>query len=204
MRAVRTLPEGYEEIYSLDLQKDRRAVVAVNLVASAVALLMLVPMGFLVPFSTLLGAAGETTPFARILVLAVLMIAYMPAHELVHGVAMRICGTEKVEYGFTGMYAYARSGDCYGKGAYIFIALAPIVFWGIVLAAANALVPVEWFWVVYLVQVANVSGSAGDLFVIVRISRLPKDILVKDYGVGMSVCSRTGEVGRRRSPEAAS
>ena len=203
MRAVKTLPEGYVEVYSVDLQKDRRAVVAVNLAASAIALLMLVPMGFLVPFSTLLDAEGETAPFARILVLAVLMIAYMPAHELVHGVAMRICGTEKVEYGFTGMYAYARSGDCYGKGAYIFIALAPIVFWGIVLAAANTLVPVEWFWVVYLVQVANVSGAAGDLFVTVRFFRLPKDILVRDYGVGMSVYSRTGEVGRR-SPEAAS
>lgn len=75
------------------------------------------------------------------------------------------------------------------KKAYIFIALAPVVLWGIVLAVINAFVPEAWFWVVYLLQVINLSGAAGDLFVTVKFSRFPKDILVRDYGVGMTVYS---------------
>ena len=94
------------------------------------------------------------------------------------------------------MYAFAGSRDYDGKGAYVFIALAPIVFWGIVLAVINCLVPAEWFWVVYLIQVINLSGAAGDLFVTVRFSRLPGDILIQDSGVGMKVFSKGG--GARR------
>ena len=105
-------------------------------------------------------------------------------------IPVKICGTKKVKYGFTGLYAFAGSQDYYGKKAYIFIALAPVILWGIVLGTINPFVPVQWFWVVYMLQIINLSGAAGDLFVTVRFSRLPKDILVRDYGVGMTVFSQ--------------
>ena len=114
----------------------------------------------------------------------------MVLHELVHGIAMKICGTKKVKYGFTGMYAFAGSQDFYNKKAYIYIALAPVVLWGSVLAVITPLVSAEWFWVVYMIQIINVSGAAGDLFVTVKFLRLPRDILIRDYGVGMKVFSK--------------
>jgi hypothetical protein len=118
------------------------------------------------------------------------MILYMILHELVHGVAMKICGTKKVKYGFTGMYAFAGSEDLYDKKSYIFVALAPVVFWGVVLLIINLFVPLGWFWVVYLIQIANISGAAGDFFVTVKFLKMPRDILVQDYGVGMTVYSK--------------
>ena len=192
MRAVKTLPKGYKEIYSIDFQKDKKASLFVNLIAIAILMLLIVPMHFLVPISTLFDMEGGLGNYSiRFLALIVLIIMYMVFHELVHGIAMKICGTEKVKYGFTGLYAFAGSSDYYGKRAYIFIALAPVVLWGIVLAIINPLVPVEWFWVVYIIQVMNISGAAGDLFVTVRFSRFPKDILVRDHGVGMTVYSQS-------------
>lgn len=197
MKAVGNLPDGYSEIYSVDLQKDKKAAVIVNVLAIVIAAVLVVVMQFFVPLSSVFrmqdGMAGY---FLRFAVLLVAMVLYMVLHELVHGAAMKLCGTKKVRYGFTGMYAFAGSRDYYGKGAYVFIALAPIVFWGIVLAVINCLVPVEWFWVVYLIQVINLSGAAGDLFVTVRFSRLPGDILIQDSGVGMKVFSKDG--GARR------
>ena len=130
--------------------------------------------GILVKYGVMLGA----------------LIVYMVLHELVHGIAMKLCGTKKVKYGFTGMYAFAGSEDFYDRKAYIFIALAPVVLWGIVLAVINPLVPVDWFWIVYFIQICNLSGAAGDLFVTVRFLRLPRDILIRDYGVGMRVYSK--------------
>ena len=115
----------------------------------------------------------------------------MVLHEIVHGIAMKMCGTKKVRYGFTGLYAYAGSDDYYDKKAYIFIALAPVVFWGVVLLIINLLVPIGWFWVVYFIQIINLSGAAGDLFVTAKFLRLPNDVLVKDYGVSMTVYSKT-------------
>ena len=56
-------------------------------------------------------------------------------------------------------------------------------------AIINILVPKEWFWVVYLLQVFNISGAEGDFFVTVKFSKMPEDILVKDCGIGMTVYS---------------
>lgn len=191
MKAVSTLPEGYKEIYSIDLKKDKKAAVLVNAIAIVIAVLLCVPMHFYVPITTLFDMQGGLGAYImRFAALLLLMVVYMVLHELVHGAAMKLCGTKKVKYGFTGLYAFAGSADYYGKKAYIFIALAPVVLWGIVLAVINAFVPEAWFWVVYLLQVINLSGAAGDLFVTAKFSRFAKDILVKDYGVGMTVYSK--------------
>lgn len=187
MNALEVLPEGYREIYSVDLQKDKKMSVLVNGSAFAIAAVMAVVMHFFVPFDTIYD--GDFT-IVKLWAALIGSVAYMVLHELVHGIAMKICGTQKVKYGFTGLYAFAGSKDYYPLKPYIFIALAPIVVWGVVLAIINAFVPLEWFWVVYLIQIINISGAAGDLFVSVKFSRLPKDILVQDYGVGMTVYSR--------------
>ena len=188
MKALETLPEGYKEYYSLDLQKDKRTAIFVNFMAVLIAVLMIVPMNFAVPiFSTIHADLGT---IMRLFALSVLLIVYLILHELVHGIAMKSCGTKKVKYGFTGLYAFAGSNDYYDKKSYIYIALAPIVLWGIIIAIINFLVPIEWFWVVYFIQITNLSGAAGDLFVTVKFSRFPKDILIKDHGVGMTVYSK--------------
>lgn len=187
-RAVETLPAGYQEYYSLDLQKDKKIALFVNVLAFVIAVLLVVPMHFAVPLFSLFYADGGA--LIRLVVLVLLIVVYMVLHELVHGIAMKSCGTKKVKYGFTGLYAFAGSDDYYDKKSYIYIALAPIVLWGVLIAIINLFVPVEWFWVVYFVQVMNLSGAAGDLFVTVKFSRFPKDILIKDHGVGMTVFSK--------------
>ena len=191
MKAVETLPEGYRELYSVDLQKNKKVALLVNLLAIVIAVVLAVTMHFFVPISSLFDMQnGLGSYLIRFAALSVLMIVYMVLHELTHGIAMKICGTKKIKYGFTGLYAFAGSNDYYNKKAYIFIALAPIVLWGVVLAIINPFVPLEWFWVVYMLQIINLSGAAGDLYVTVKFSGFPKDILIRDYGIGMTVFSK--------------
>ena len=188
MKSFENLPENYNKIYVIDLQKNKKMSVIVNGLAIIIAALLAIPMSFIVPFNTMFDVeSGMNTMLMKSGILIALMIAYMVLHELVHGIAMKICGTKRVKYGFTGLYAFAGSNDYYDKKSYIFIALAPVVLWGIVLVIVNLLVPIEWFWIVYLIQIINLSGAAGDLFVTVKFSRLPSDILIQDYGVGMTV-----------------
>ena len=188
MKAIGVLPEDYGEIYSLNLQKDKRTAMIVNLLALAIAAVMAVSMNFFVPVTSVFDMSGGIVRyFLRLAALIVLMVLYMVLHELVHGIAMKLCGTKRVKYGFTGLYAFAGSEDYYDKKSYIFIALAPIVLWGTVLAAVNFFVPTEWFWIVYMIQLINISGAAGDLFAAVKFSRMPKNILIQDSGVSMRV-----------------
>lgn len=191
MKSYRTLLPDYIEYYSVDLQKNKKIALLVNVMAILIGVIMAVPMHFVVPISTLYSMdQGFFNYILRFVVLLVSMVGYMILHELIHGVVMKICGTKKVKYGFTGLYAFAGSDDYYNKKAYIFIALAPVVLWGLIIAIINCFIPVEWFWVVYIVQIINISGAAGDLFVTFKFSRFPKDIIVKDYGVGMTVYSK--------------
>lgn len=190
MKAIKELPVGYKKIFSVNLQKDKKIATIINVGAILIAVLMAVPMNFYIPISTLFDfTQGVKNYFTRFIVLMVSMIAYLILHEAVHGVAMKICGTKKVKYGFTGLYAYAGSDDFYDKKSYIFIALAPVVLWGIVLAVVNCFVSQNWFWVVYLIQISNISGAAGDIYVTAKFSKMPSDILVTDCGVGMTVYS---------------
>ena len=190
MNSYQALPEGYKEILSIDLQKDKKTMIFINGVAVGVALIMAVLAHFFVPITTLFDMSqGFAVYFVRLFVLMIGSVLYIILHELVHGITMKLCGTKKVKYGFNGIYAFAASDDYYDKKSYLMIAMAPVVFFGIFLAVLNCIVPTHWFWVVYLIQISNVSGAMGDFYVTARFRKLPNDILVKDYGVGMTVYS---------------
>ncbi|MBQ6539503.1 MAG: DUF3267 domain-containing protein [Oscillospiraceae bacterium] len=187
-----SLPAGYREIESIDLQKNKKLAFIVNAIAVVIAVLMVIPAVGALASSLNLSLSelsdGELRGMLiKLVVLVAGMIVYLILHELVHGITMKIFGTKKVKYGFTGLYAFAGSDDYYDKPSYITIALAPIVVWGIVLLILNITVGHDWFWVVYLIQIINISGAAGDLYVTWKMSKLPPDILVKDIGVSMTV-----------------
>lgn len=146
MKAVEHLPKGHREIYSIDLQKNKKTALLVNLSAVLMAALLIVPIHLIVPISSLFDMENGVKCYVfKFIVFFFLLILYMILHELVHGMAMKICGTKKVKYGFTGMYAYAGSNDYYDKKSYIFIALAPVVLWGIVIAMVNPFAPLNGF-----------------------------------------------------------
>lgn len=190
MRAKNILPESYKEIFSVNMQTDKKTMLIVNGLALVITAAIAIPMHFHISIATLFDMEnGFGMYILRFAVMIISMVLYIVLHELVHGITMKLFGTKKVKYGFTGMYAFAGSDDYYDKTSYIVIAMAPIVVWGVVIAIINALVPIEWFWVVYIIQIANISGAAGDLYVTAKFLKMPKDILVHDSGVSMTVYS---------------
>ena len=178
---LQELPVGYREVLSIDLQKNTKQALLVNGLAIAIAAVMLV-VGFLLMPVFRIGAN-----LLALMAFLACSVAYMVLHELVHGACMKLFGAKRVRFGFTGMYAYAGSEEYFQKGAYIVVALAPLVVLGAVLLALNIAAGAQYFWFVYLLQLINVSGAAGDLYVSFRFLRMPKDILVRDTGVSMTV-----------------
>lgn len=188
---TQVLPEGHREILSVDLQQDKKLAVVINSL-SLVSLLLLAPIGFLiVPFRELFDFSRGLGPYLlRLGVLLVSLMAYVVLHELTHAAVMKGYGAQKLRFGYTGLYAFAGSeGDYFGKRAYRHIALAPLTVWTLVFAVLSALVPRDWFWVVWVLLIMNISGAAGDVYVTLRFLKLPGDILVNDTGVAMKVYS---------------
>lgn len=190
MKSTTALPSGYNEIYSLDLQKDKKTALLVNILSLLLAALTFIVGMLIAPLSGFFDIDDSLIDmFIKIGIAFGGMFLYIILHELVHGICMKFFVHTKIRYGFTGLYAYAGCDAYFNKRDYIIIALAPIVVWGIVLALICGFLPIEWFWVFHFIQLINISGAAGDIYVTYKFSRMPTDILVHDTGVAMTVYS---------------
>lgn len=182
-----SLPAGYRLAETIDLQKDKKAALKVNLLGLGAMLLMILAM---LPFRRLhLPQTGEPGPFLlRAAVLCAAYLAYIALHELTHAAVMRHFGARKVRFGFTGLYAFAGSEeDYFAKLPYRAIALAPLLVWGVLFGLLCLLVPRDWFWTAWLLQVGNVSGAMGDVWVTLHLRHRPDACLIRDTGVNMQV-----------------
>ncbi len=186
MKSTKELPEGYSEIFSVDLSKNKRQAIFVNVLALVIAVAMIVPAIIFVSIPELdIGAF-----LIRASVALVGIFVYIILHELTHGLFMVLFGCKKPKYGFGGLYAYARADFYFSKLAYVTIALAPVVIFGALFAVLSIAIPASWFYTVYVLQVVNISGAAGDIYVTAKFMLLPRDILVFDTGTAMTVYSR--------------
>lgn len=188
------LPEGYVQTDHVNLQQDKRTALIINISATVlmIALFALAHFAF-VTVSTFfdIDTYGFGIYFLRFAVLMLGYIAYIILHELTHAAVMKLFGASKIRFGFTGLYAYAGSEvDYLDKTAYLPVALAPLIVWGVIFTVILILVPADWFWVVYFWQVGNIAGAMGDMYVFARFVKKPDDVLFRDTGVEMFVYSK--------------
>ena len=59
--------------------------------------------------------------------------------------------------------------------------------WGAILFLLERRLPVEWFWFFYIIQISNVSGSVGDMYCVLHLFRLPKNVVIQDSGTRMRI-----------------
>ena len=187
MNCIQKLPEGYEVIRSVDLQKDKKAMLTVNGIALVLTLVLFVIMNSIYSMTKWIDSSLENGTFLfQLIALAIAAIAYVILHEITHGITMKCFGGKEVRYGFTGMYAYAGSqNDWFSRNAYICIALAPLVVWGIIFFVLPFLFP-NYTWVFWFLQIFNVSGAAGDMYVTWLSTKMPASVYVRDTGVDMA------------------
>lgn len=181
------LPYGYREVRRVDLVNNRKEAVLINLLALLIAGAA-TAFGFVIcpPFSEV---QIDIFTVLGIVLLFVGIVAYMVLHEIVHGVFMKAFSGVKPRYGFTGFYAYAGSDALFDRTQYIIITLAPVFILGVVLAVLTAAFYETAFWYFYIVQIVNLSGAAGDLYVGWLIARAQSDVMVRDTGTDMSFYS---------------
>jgi len=179
------LPKGYVKIESIHLEKDKKHKRKINLIAMILAVIVLMAGQLAHPYdeaaSVLLGKAWV------LLALMGVLFAYMVLHEWVHGLFIRIFTQTKPVYGMKSIYLYAGSSAYLDRRSYTIIALAPVLIFGAILLVLAFALPRNWFWLVHIVQIANIAGSAGDFYGVFRMQRMKKSILIQDLGDGMKV-----------------
>ena len=114
MKTFDRLPGGYRLAFEVDMKKDKKLVLWVNIAAMAGAAVMAVPMAFIVPLRPLFDMSNGFGPyFLRFGVLIAASWLYIVLHELTHGAAYKLFSKNKLNFGFNGLFAWCGCRDCF-------------------------------------------------------------------------------------------
>lgn len=183
------LPENYDLLDTIDLKNDRKSNGLVQAISIVIYILMFLG-GYFTKNLTFFAYLHYKYILFNLLIAVLGSIVYIVLHELTHALFMKIFAPKcKPRFGFTAGMAFAYSDEYFKKIPYVVITLAPLVLWTALLLIPCLLVPVIYFWGVYFIQMFNVAGAAGDLFVTIKLLRKPSNVLISDSGVQMEIYS---------------
>ena len=181
---------GYKECTRIDLVKNKKEALLVNIYGIIIMVVMavfipLLIMGGIIEFNL------ETTFPLFFIVLLLSLILYIPLHEIVHGIVLKNYTDEKLSFGWKLVYAYCGSKEAVvDRKEYYAVALAPLLVFSVVFISLMVLNPsLSLVW--YVMEIMNVSGSVGDIYVSIKLRKeKSRDILITDSGTDMSFWSR--------------
>ena len=181
---------GYKECTRIDLVKNKKEALLVNIYG----IIIMVVMAVFIPLLIMDGIIEfnlETTFPLFFIVLLISLILYIPLHEIVHGIVLKNYTDEKLSFGWKLVYAYCGSKEAVvNRKEYYAVALAPLLVFSVVFISLMVLNPsLSLVW--YVMEIMNVSGSVGDIYVSIKLRKeKSRDILITDSGTDMSFWSR--------------
>ena len=184
MNASKTLPDGYVQSGEVNLKKNKRLAITLNIIALFVGILsfyLLSSFAALVR-PDLMNISGSMTAGVWAVMLG-LVVLLMTIHESVHGFFFWVFTRSRPVFAFRLFYAYAGAPDWYiPTRQYMIVTLGPLVIIGAVGILLMLLVPESWVLFIAFVVALNTGGSAGDLLVFTRLFKLSPTCLANDTG----------------------
>jgi hypothetical protein len=191
IRPTKSLPENYHAIGSIDLSKNLRALIWLNLIGLGLFVLtgsvFIQALYWLRPHEAGNGLTLNLSGAGSILELVVAFLALYAGmillHEAIHGLFFWSFTGERPVFAIRWSYAYAAApGWFLPRNLYFVIALSPLVGISLLGLAIFALAPPAWFMPTLVVVVANASGAIGDIWVALWLLRHPPTCLARDQG----------------------
>lgn len=173
--ASKTIDNGYVMAEKIDLMKNTKLAIMINLGAVLVMLPFIAVPVLVWRLSDSFATTGLDISLSSILIFLLGIILIMVIHEFVHGLAFKYYSKAKIKYGFTGLYAYAGCPDWFfKKREYLVIDMAPCVVLNLLMVVSLFFVQGEVFYIIYLILAIHFSGCIGDIYVTLKLIRYPQ------------------------------
>ena len=155
------LPEGYREALLIDAGNTR-----FSILMNIAALLLTVLILLIVVLHLRLSSFTLIFSFPQMFVLLLLLLGYLVAHELVHGIAYKLLTGQKLTFGFTFTVAYCGVPDIYVYRRTALISLlAPFTVFTLLFGALMlGLNDPVWKLVFAFMLAIHIGGCVGDLY----------------------------------------
>lgn len=195
------VPPQYQEVLYWYLAQSRKQVWLINLLALPVLVVSgLFFFGVAAMFNRLEKALVMDWPW--LVGLLVGLVLTLGAHELVHGLALRMFGA-RPKFGIVWeglMLSASAPGYAFSRNQYILVALAPLLGLSF-LAWLGLALPLDSGAATLLAIFAtlNAAGAVGDMWVVAVVGRYPPQACVVDEAEGVRVLM-PGDKKRKGAP----
>ena len=191
-------PLGYELVKVIDTVHNKKEAAVVNTLSCFIIVLMILFGAFLFGFDRLERMLTSNEPgvlkwfLFRVVVILVMAAVYVVLHEGIHVAFIRLFKQGvKVNFSYKFFYATVGCDDFFSKVEYLLVCVAPVLILGLILTVLCVVAAPQWQWPIYIIQVLNLSSAAGDIFIFSILSRMPKNVLIRDNGVKINVYAST-------------
>ncbi len=194
LKPSRDLPVSHSKIWGLDLARNQKAAVALNIAAfpmfAIFGWIFLNVASSLRPEVVSRSYLAQITPhpFVFLLIFFVVIIGIMLIHEAIHGAFFWIFTRSKPIFGLQLLFAYAGAPEWYiPRNQYAVIGLAPLVLITIAGFIVIILAPLSAGQLALIGITMNASGAVGDLYVSGKVMGQARNVLIQDTGVGFTM-----------------
>ena len=182
MYCYKEKPEKLKTEHVIDPEGDKKLRLYLSLGAVGLAAVLVGIGCIFVPITKLYDVGGVGRFILRAVLIIVMAAAYYCVHELVHSyVLKRLTGiTAKIV--FEKYHARCVNDAVFTLKGYLIYCFAPVVIIGVLLLVLNIVLPDKFFWQVYIIQIINIAGAAGELYAAYRLIKEKKELAVLDDG----------------------
>jgi len=183
------LPNAYVKTWEVDLLKNKKMAVLMNVGA------LIIPIIMIVIFLILSNWNFEIDVFMTLLILILGLVSTTIIHELIHGLFFKLGTKEKLKFKLSLFFASASVPTAYfRKWHYLIVGLAPFVILDSILIVVCILLKnTEWLFGVYVLLSVHTGGCIGDFFISIKLIGEPKSVLIHDTGTGMTFYNKVEE-----------
>ena len=182
--STQTLPHGYTQTGEVNLKKDKRLAIVLNILAFFVFIVSFILLSI---FGTALRSgtmniSGSISAGPMIILLG-LSVFTLIIHELIHGFFFWVFSRSRPVFALRPLYAYAGApGWYFPKRQYAITALGPLVIIGALGLLLMLLAPVGWLLTIAFLVALNTGGAIGDIFVFFRLLKSSSTTFANDTG----------------------
>ena len=190
MSAKKRKPEGFKNKKTIDLKADKKLWLSINGAALAAAAALVLLGCLYEPVTRFFDAAGAWRLLLRFALLLVGMGVYFYLNEYIRRFMI-----EKV----TGKAAlvvrekpcvFTAPARCLTVKEYLKISFAPVLALGALLLLLMLILPAKLFWQVYIIQIINLAGAAGDVYTAYMLLKMKKDVQIEDDVTSITIWSK--------------
>lgn len=192
MSPSQTLPPAYQKVGTLDISKNERLLLLLNLagllVLIAAGWLFFRAMFWLHPSQTggdfrliQVNSLGQWGKLAAVIL--ILTVLHIILHETIHGIFFWLFTRSRPRFAFRWAYAYAAAPDWYiPRDSFLVTTLAPLVLITLGGLLIFWIAPTSWLLPTWYIISMNAAGAVGDLMVAGWLLRQPPTCLAQDRG----------------------